>query len=134
MRRLLILPLTIMIGSSCKKSESTKPVVLDNTTYKGTFQRKSDEYGNISHVELNFTSGKFSGQSDQGHYPGICNGTFLIKGDSVEFMNGCAWTADFDWSLILSGSFAAKQNGNSLQLSRKSKKAQYEDVYILTKQ
>ncbi len=135
MRRLLILPLIIMIISSCKKSsETAKPVVLDNATYKGTFQRKLDTYGNISNVQLNFSSGKFSGASDQGKYPGICNGTFSIRGDSIEFMNACVWTAEFDWSLILGGRYAVKQNGNDLRLSRKYMNGKYEDVYLLTKQ
>jgi len=123
--------LLIMIFTSCKKDNSTGSPVISNETYVGTFQRQG---GQVSAVSLTFNSGHWSGQSQFPKYPALCNGTFdLIGPGQVAFENACAWTAEFDWSLILSGTYKMKIYGDTLELS-KDYAGNLKDVYLLTKQ
>ncbi|MEJ2004157.1 MAG: hypothetical protein P8X57_04150, partial [Cyclobacteriaceae bacterium] len=39
------------------------------------------------------------------NYPAICNGTFERDDKRISFENNCAFTADFDWSFILNGTY-----------------------------
>lgn len=106
-------------------------------TYAGTFQRelvwlKSD----TAHVTLTFSSNTWHGTSDKVKYPALCNGTYSIDGSKINFNNGCAWTAEFDWSLILSGKYNLIITGNTLEISRDYRSASadtYIDRYRLTK-
>jgi hypothetical protein len=51
-------------------------------------------------------------------YPALCHGTYSIKGDTIDFVNECAWTAEFDWSLILAGDYVIKESGKTLEFFR----------------
>ncbi len=42
-----------------------------------------------------------------------------VKGNNVEFNNECVWTAEFDWTLILSGEFQITSTSTELILERK---------------
>ena len=61
---------------------------------------------------------KFEGTSSIVKYPAICRGTFTLGGDEIEFRNGCAWTAEFDWSLILSGKFKFTKEGDEIVITK----------------
>ena len=58
-----------------------------------------------SRVSIFFDQNRFEGQSTQVNYPAICRGTFELDENTVTFVDSCAWTANFDWSLILSGTY-----------------------------
>jgi hypothetical protein len=74
--------------------------------------------------------------SDIAKYPALCSGTYSIYGNSINFTNGCAWTAEFDWSLILSGKYDLTITGKTIEFSRDYRSATAEtciDRYKLTK-
>ncbi|HSM48170.1 MAG TPA: hypothetical protein VK872_10180 [Draconibacterium sp.] len=106
-------------------------------TYTGTFQRelvwsKSD----TAQVTLTFSSNNWYGESDKVKYPALCNGTYSIDGNKINFNSGCAWSAEFDWSLILSGEYTLTITGNTIEFSRDYRSATsdtYVDKYKLTK-
>lgn len=88
-------------------------------SYEGTFQRFED--GNprgLAAVEINFEGGSFSGESEENRYPVICAGNYSINRSSISFANTCVFTADFDWTLILSGDFRIERDGDELILSK----------------
>jgi hypothetical protein len=62
-------------------------------------------------------------------YPALCRGTYAIIGDAIIFENECAWTAEFDWSLILSGKYVLKVKGNTIEFFRDYRSAT-SDTYI----
>jgi len=88
-------------------------------TYEGHFIRSSPtaKY-QPSKVILTLSNGEFRGESERTKYPAICNGTYEVKGNKVEFSNACVWTAEFDWTLILSGEFSAELASDELTLQR----------------
>lgn len=112
-----ILLIVLLIGiTACEKSknpDSNPP----QGTYIGTFQRISPHYDSqVSNVILSFFGGKWSGQSDISKYPALCSGAFTVTENYFDFTNACAWTAEFDWSLILSGEYEYQLTGDSLIL------------------
>lgn len=92
--------------------------------YIGTFQRGT---GGIVPVILTFTGSTFTGAMSGGlmlgsgiplGLPRICEGTFALNGSIINFENTCAFTADFDWSLILASDWHIKVSDNRLTLTR----------------
>jgi len=114
----------IFLNSSCSDDDDYSPINIEGA-YIGTFERN----GITSNVEVKFSEGIFVGESETEKFPGICEGSFSISNNVVEFINGCVWTADFDWSLILAESWEYTLQNNTLILTKLNG-----DKYILTKQ
>jgi hypothetical protein len=125
--------LFLLILSSCE-SEKENSIKIQEGTYVGTFQRQGSlSLGPISNVTITFSADKWSGQSDNSKYPALCNGTYSYKGHSLIFTNECVWTAEFDWSLILSGDFIYSFDGEHLQMAKTISPGIF-DRYNLTRQ
>ena len=100
------LSLTGLVLLSCQDDEEPDFSLADGT-YTGVFYRSSPttKWAGSS-VVITFDDGTFNGGSDSVKYPAICEGTYKKVGlSSVEFASSCVWTADFDWSFILSGRY-----------------------------
>jgi hypothetical protein len=131
---LLISCLLLAAITSCKKSDSDGPIIL-NGTYKGTFQRTSYDKEQ-SEVILKFSAdGTYQGSSNQPKYPALCNGggKYSINRKKITFRSTCIWTAEFDWTLILEGDYQIEQDGDTVRIS-KSYGGGTEDIYVLVKQ
>lgn len=94
-----------------------------NGDYVGIFERN----GNTSKVELTLDSGTFNGESEVRKFPALCNGTYTISRNLLTFTNECPWTAEFDWTLILSGEWTFDMNNNVLIMTKTNG-----DKYTLT--
>ena len=105
--------------STFKRSETL------NGSFQGSFKR-DDKTANVT---LNLNNNVFSGTSDVDKFPAICNGIYTISENNIFFMNECIWTADFDWTLILSGNWSYDLNPNSVLTMTEDNG----DQYILTK-
>ena len=71
-------------------------------------------------------NGRFSGSADS--VARIGSGSYDINSGEIEFVDENFWTADFDWSLILSGTWEFEKNGRELVLTHERG-----DVYRLVK-
>lgn len=122
---LLIFLLSLTSLISCNKDEVTNYNIEGN--YTGIFKRGE----NSSNVILQLQNNEFSGSSTEGYvkFPAICKGTYIIENKEIIFENTCIWTAEFDWSLILSGNWNYSYKNNRLTL-----KNSIGDIYILNKQ
>ena len=128
---LFILLLTVLFSASCKKTSDS---FIPNGTYKGTFQRQTSNGGQISNVTITFSNNTWTGQSEVAKYPALCHGTYLKNGmDGISFENDCPWTAEFDWTLILSQGYKIQILGKEVQITRNYNSATT-DIYKLTKQ
>jgi len=103
-------------GITCYKKGACK---WENGTLVGTFYRSGPgiKY-NASVVTIKFNNNTFEGSSTIENYPAICKGTFKISGQEVEFFNSCMWTANFDWSFILSGKYKFNISNGKLLMAR----------------
>lgn len=107
-----------MATLSCQTTDETQVGPL-NGTYTGIFYRTSSGATHeISNVTLILEGNRFEGTSSIVKYPAICRGTFILGDNVIEFENGCAWTAEFDWSYILSGKFRATQEGDEVVMTK----------------
>lgn len=120
---------------SCSKKMDTFPEpTIYSGTYAGTFQRQTLTSSVPSQVSITFsTGGYWSGASATYRYPALCGGTFQVMGNQVDFTDTCGWTADFDWTLILNGTYEMSQYDDTLVLTRQQANNTV-DIYKLKKQ
>lgn len=119
---IFILFIGILVLLGCDKDTVPRDI---GGQYIGTFQRGD----NRSHVELTLKGSNFSGESDMVKFPAICNGSYSISERTIKFENQCPWTAEFDWSLILSDTWDFSIDNNTLILTNS-----IGDVYTLIRQ
>ena len=122
--RIVLYMIVVLSIISCNKDDENIDTNIQGN-YNGIFERN----GNSSNVELTFNNGNWAGESDIVKFPALCSGTYAISGNKIAFENSCFWTAEFDWSLILSDDWNYNLNENSLILTKTNG-----DKYTLTKQ
>jgi hypothetical protein len=109
---LLVLSLLFALGS-CAKDDAPSGDL--NGTYTGIYeQTTSSNNDSAGTVKIVFVGSNFSGESQASVKP-ICNGTYEIVGDSINFKNLCS-IADAD--LLLVGKYQIKETADSLYLVR----------------
>jgi hypothetical protein len=122
-----ILAFTLIIAG-CQK-DNNEDIGDLNGMYSGTFHRTGMD---TTDVTLSFFKNSFEGQSSREKYPAICRGSFDVDDNTITFVDSCTWTADFDWSLILNGTWNISfRQDNSLRLWRNN--GIVTDEYILTR-
>ncbi|MDR6561556.1 MULTISPECIES: hypothetical protein [unclassified Arcicella] len=63
------------------------------------------------------TNGKFSCSGNSNRIPAGGSGTFSSDNNKITFNDENAWTAEFDWGLILQGTYNYTFDGKKLQMS-----------------
>jgi hypothetical protein len=72
-------------------------------------------------VEVNFSSDSYQSTGNSNYIPAGGSGTFhILENKNIEFKNTNMWTANFDWNLILNGTYTYKLKGDSLILSKEA--------------
>lgn len=106
--------LTIAVAlSSCKKENNA---IDFKGKYLGTFRSMANGQLQIIPAELNLAKPNF--ELTKGAKPG--NGTFKVEDKmNITFTDTNVWTADFNWNLILSGTYIYEALGDSLILTKK---------------
>jgi hypothetical protein len=114
-----VLVIILVAPFSCSDKKIAREITIQNGTYKGQFIRSSPlaRYA-PSNVTITFAGDRFSGKSDKPNYPAICEGTFKASKNTIEFTDECSWTADFDWSYILKGTFDFQLKDRKLEMTR----------------
>ena len=121
--------LAIMGWSACNKERLGQQL---EGSYQGTFHRSAPAVDYvIQNVTLHLNDNSFTGQSGNARYPAICHGSWEAGWNTVNFSNACAWTADFDWTLILDGEFEYEWDGTRLKIWKTM--GDMTDVYELEK-
>lgn len=136
MRYLLILILAFsFIG--CDKDKDNTVGSFTEGVYNGTFQRKTNAGGKIVGVILYLNSNGYNGAHDNDNdiyerYPVIGLGTYSVSAGKISFLDSLYYTADFDWTLILSGEYDYSVNGDNLTITRQYNNG-VKDIYKLRK-
>ncbi|UJP66706.1 hypothetical protein [Mongoliitalea daihaiensis] len=108
----------LMSLAACNDVEDVDPALLQGQ-FTGTFERMVDGQSlGVASIGLLLEGNSFSGTGGPNRYPAICNGTFTVSENRIIFENACFFTADFDWSLFLNGSWQVNQQGGELILRR----------------
>lgn len=112
----LLLLFSFLFGS-CKNDD----ILNVEGTYSGRFIYTvaiSSSGPTISPASIHFENGTFRSGAGKNRIPAGGSGTFKVSGKQIEFADTNAWTADFDWRLILNGTYTYKIQSDSLFLTR----------------
>jgi hypothetical protein len=94
---------------------SDDDVIAPDEVYTGIFYRVAPQIKTkAADVTLELSGNKFAGISSETHYPAICSGSFIREGNSIKFQNECVFTADFDWTLIVDGTYEISEDDENL--------------------
>jgi hypothetical protein len=109
-----ILYLMICSLFACTKDPGTPGGDL-NGVYAGSYTIMGS-ITDYAYVKLVFVGSNFSGEGSDS-YRSICNGSYQITGDSINFTNLCSTPAA---ELLLAGKYKIQSGGDSLYFSRNS--------------
>jgi hypothetical protein len=102
-----------LIFLACQKDNDPESVEFEGL-YSGTFSRTGMDTSNVT---IEFLNNTYNGRSDREKYPAICRGSYEADENSIVFRDSCTWTADFDWSLILNGTYSLSlQSDNNIRI------------------
>jgi hypothetical protein len=122
--KILILIGILITTFACNNDDNTQINI--EGRYVGTFERNEI----ISNVEIIFSSGDFSGESDRTNFPAIYYGSFSVQNNSLYFDNEqIIITTEFDPNLVLDGVWNYEIENDTLTMTNS-----IEDIYILTKE
>jgi hypothetical protein len=115
MMRILCAVSLIVFLVACKKSNSDSPANELYGKYRGTFNRTGMD---TAQVNIHFIdASRFEGTGGPLNYPSICGGSYQQSGNSLVVNDTCAWTANFDWTLIFDGDYNINFTGeNSVRI------------------
>lgn len=102
---------TLILG--CKKDNLN----IKDGTYKGTFTVTYSSGTQTGQTTLELKNGKFTCSGNSNRIPAGGSGTFSSDNGKITFNDKNAWTADFDWNLILSGNYDYTFDGKKLIFS-----------------
>ena len=87
----------------------------------------------IGNVSVQISGGNYQSTFTSSSFPtGSSKGSFTIDNNQVIFVDSLAHTANFDWGVLLNGTYAAQFKGDSLILIKGDKLHSY--AYKLKKQ
>lgn len=112
MKKLIFISLFAATLLACEKNENAKDF---KGTYTGTFRIKQDGKMVMTDTELVLVDGNFEVKKG----PKLGSGSFKLEDKTtVTFSDEIVRTADFDWNIILNGSYTYQALGDSLILTR----------------
>ncbi len=112
----LAIIVAVFAMAGCKKDRASSSSLSGD--YTGTFVHSTIAGRYMTaHVTVHLGKNDFSGSSDMVNYPAICRGTWEVSGNALQFNDQCIWPANFDWTLILTGSYEYHFDGKHLSLS-----------------
>ena len=90
---------------------------IEDGTYVGTFTVRYDNSTQSGAVSLRLNNGSYTCSANTNRIPAGGFGTFSVQGNELVFVDSGAYTADFDWNLILDDPYQYTFNGRRLTLS-----------------
>ena len=116
MRNRILIPIILYIVTlilGCKKDNLN----IKDGTYKGTFTVTYSSVTQTGQTPVELKKGKFTCSGNSNRIPAGGAGTFSSDNGKITFNDENAWTADFDWNLILSGNYDYTFDGKKLIFS-----------------
>lgn len=132
----IITIIATMITKGCDKEipeRQTMPIT--DGIYTGIFTLTTPTGISSGDVSIQINGNRFSASGNANRIPAGGSGNFSLSDDrqTITFQDENFWTADFDWSLILSGGFVYSFDGEKLELARQTPDGITFQKYQLTK-
>lgn len=115
-----------LVFISCSKEKSEKITQLEGS-YSGIFTayNKSSEEAVTGEVIVKFKADSFFSSANNNRHPAGGSGTFEIFDNKIIFKDQNAWTAEFDWGLILAHEYSYILKSKELTLTKSNKYTTY---------
>jgi hypothetical protein len=111
---------TVVFMGSCSKT-LLQPNSVEGT-YKGQFELKNTDSAQAmpgsGAVTVNFTATDYKASANSNYIPAGGAGTYSVRKDSIDFKDDSMHTANFDWNLLLNGTYRYTVKGDSIMLSK----------------
>ncbi len=104
--------LLLTLVFSC--SSENKPI--EDGIYSGTFKVEYSNGFQTGATVLEFNADRYLCHGNQNRIPAGGSGTFMADDDQIVFQDESFWTADFDWNLILNGTYDYEFDGSNLKI------------------
>jgi hypothetical protein len=119
-----LLILALCLGFLSCSDLSTEPTSIDGT-YRGTFTLTHGS-GLVESgvVTISFLRGQYTCSPEQKYLPPSGSGLYVIVDDTIRLTDTALHTAEFDWTLILNGSFSFRLDGSHVVLSQQDSEHQ----------
>jgi hypothetical protein len=119
MKIIVFIALTAWVTLSCNRAP------LLNGTYSGTFIVNYGSGIQEGPFQLEIKDNSYRCSGNENRLPAGGSGTFSFGQNEIVFQDENMWTADFDWNLILNGSYSLVQMDDTLSLTKKQGQAKY---------
>jgi hypothetical protein len=104
MRLLSMVLICSLVLVACNKNNDSTGTHELTGRFRGTFNRSTSP--DTAQVSFNFKPDMtYEGTGGPSYYPSICSGTFQRSNNTLVINDSCAWTANFDWTLIFDGTY-----------------------------
>jgi hypothetical protein len=90
---------------------------ISDGTYVGTFSVQYSLLTKTAPVTIVIDKGKYSCTGNSDRIPAGGSGAFSNDNKTITFVDVNFWTCEFDWNLILSGTYIYISDGNKLLIS-----------------
>lgn len=120
---------------SCDKNEGISKSIEDGV-YSGTFTVSTVSYSSFKQsgaTTITLKKGKYACAGNSNRVPAGGSGNFSINENKITFTDENFWYADFDWNLILNGTYDYTFDGKNLKISASKNEMGYYE-YDLKKQ
>jgi hypothetical protein len=108
---LLSLVILCFWSCQCDDDHSKNPMI---GTYTGTFTVTYSSGELSGDVTLKLQEGRYTCIGNPDRIPAGGRGTYTVEEGKMIFVDENVWTADFDWNLILNGTYDYTFNGQKL--------------------
>ena len=126
-----------LLLAACNSTGPDSELPIKPGTYEGTFFityfSGTDSASTVqSHATFTFgDTGWYTCRGNLAYTPPAGGGEYRVVGDSLELKDLAMHTAEFDWSLILDGSFYMTQSGTTLTLTQDDRKySRYRNIVV----
>lgn len=115
-----------LVFISCSKEKSENRTVLEGS-YSGIFTTYNKTSGEefTGDVIVKFKADSFFSSANKNRHPAGGSGTYEILGNKIIFKDQNAWTAEFDWGLILAHEYSYILKSKELTLTKSNKYTTY---------
>lgn len=119
--KISILLFTLGLSLGCKKPDKVN--VVNDGDYTGLLvvTNSAKSVPNTYPVVASLKNGRFNITYKNISKPAAGSGTYTFNKGLAVFANEGAYTADFDWNMILNGEYEIKSNATDLKLIKKFK-------------
>jgi hypothetical protein len=126
-----------LLFAACNSTGPTSELTMKPGTYEGTFSityfTGTDSASTVqSHATFTFgDTGWYTCWGNLAFNPPAGGGEYRVVGDSLVLEDLAMHTAEFDWTLILNGSFYMTQSGGVLTLTQDDRRhSRYRNIVI----